>query len=289
MLSDMTGRITLALALFVALAGCGGAAQSVEQTSRSSAPPAQAARPTAAARNDVPVIHVFVALCDNVNQGIVPVAPSLGNGDDLARNLYWGAAFGVKTFFSRSKDWQLIAAWPTPQPAILERCVFKHRRRDVYLVADAYRGREIKQTINDFLAAASGAAGEAIQVEVNRQPVNFHIGGSASLLAYVGHDGLMDFQLSPLPHQQDDQPRAAIILACASKNFFARPLQATGATPLLWTTNLMAPESYVLAAALDGWLQQETGTQIRQRAAVAYDKYQHCGLKSANALFATGW
>ena len=32
-----------------------------------------------AAVNSMPVIHVFVALADNVNQGIVPVSASLGN------------------------------------------------------------------------------------------------------------------------------------------------------------------------------------------------------------------
>ncbi|MEM6697149.1 MAG: hypothetical protein AAF599_02045, partial [Bacteroidota bacterium] len=41
-------------------------------------------------------IHVFVALCDNVNQGIVPVPEHLGNGQDANSNLYWGAAYGVK-------------------------------------------------------------------------------------------------------------------------------------------------------------------------------------------------
>src|SRR5687767_15604600 len=61
-----------------------------------------------AAQNSFPVIHVFVALCDNVNQGIVPVSASLGNGDNPATNLYWGAAFGVKTFFNKNKDWQAV-------------------------------------------------------------------------------------------------------------------------------------------------------------------------------------
>ncbi len=37
------------------------------------------------------VVHVVVALCDNVNQGIVPVPEAFGNGQDLGANLYWGA------------------------------------------------------------------------------------------------------------------------------------------------------------------------------------------------------
>ena len=36
------------------------------------------------------IVHVFVALADNVNQGIVPVPAKLGNGEDPVHNLYWG-------------------------------------------------------------------------------------------------------------------------------------------------------------------------------------------------------
>src|SRR5215469_18879558 len=60
-------------------------------------------------------VHVFVALADNKNQGIVPVAARLGNGEDPANNLYWGSAYGVKTFFARSADWQLLVAGHGPK------------------------------------------------------------------------------------------------------------------------------------------------------------------------------
>ena len=51
----------------------------------------------------------------------------------------------------------------------------------------------------------------------------------------------------------------------------------------------MAPEAYTLKAALDGWIAAESAEQIHERAAVAYDKYQKCGLKAARKLMATGW
>jgi hypothetical protein len=51
----------------------------------------------------------------------------------------------------------------------------------------------------------------------------------------------------------------------------------------------MAPEAYTLKAALDGWIANEDGESVRQRAAQAYDKHQHCGLRAAQRLFATGW
>lgn len=238
-----------------------------------------------AALNTVPVIHVFVALADNVNQGIVPVSASLGNGDNPMTNLYWGAAFGVRTFFSKNKDWELISCTSNPRAGVLERCVFKHRRASSLLVADAYQGKEISQTTMDFLEAAAGKPGEKLKV----RDVEFHTGGSADLVAYIGHNGLMDFKLHSHPKQRDDRQRRAIILACASKNYFAPALQQSGATPLLWTTNLMAPEAYVLSAAIDGWMKKETDEQIRLRAADAYNKYQNCGVRAARALFATGF
>ena len=99
----------------------------------------------------------------------------------------------------------------------------------------------------------------------------------------------MDFRLPSLPKRRDEVRRDAVILACISKKYFAPALRETGAHPLLWTTNLMAPEAYVLKAALDGWLAGEDGEQVRQRAARAYHAYQNCGLRAAQGLFATGW
>ncbi|HEV8272259.1 MAG TPA: hypothetical protein VGQ04_13200, partial [Chitinophagaceae bacterium] len=69
-------------------------------------------------------IHVFVALCDNKYQGIVPVPAKMGNGQDAATNLYWGAAFGVKTFFNKSSDWKIIEVKKSPAENILERILF---------------------------------------------------------------------------------------------------------------------------------------------------------------------
>jgi len=239
--------------------------------------------------NPFPVIHVFVALCDNVNQGIVPVSASLGNGDNPASNLYWGAAFGVKTFFSKSKDWELVAEKQNPSPAILVRLIFKRKGADVFLVADAYRGKEISQAIWDFLEASSGKPGEQLSVTKAGRQVTFNSGGSSDLVAYVGHDGLMDFTLQSTPKARDDRKRKAIILACVSQKYFAKPLERTGAVPLVWTTGLMAPEAYILSAAIDGWLKKETDEEVRLRAAIVYNSYQNCGLKAANNLFATGW
>ena len=252
--------------------------------------PVPTPKPTPAAQNSFPLVHVFVALCDNVNQGIVPVAPSLGNGEDAAQNLYWGASFGVKSFFKRDKNWELVAEIRNPSPVILERVIFQDKTRNVVMIADAYRGKEIKQATLDFLAAAAGAPGEEIRLPHRNDAVaTINPAGSADVVAYIGHDGFMDFALPETPQKRDNRKRDAIILACASKQYFALALERTGASPLVWTTNLMAPEAYVLSAALEGWIKKESAEEIRMRAAKAYHSYQNCGLKAASKLFATGW
>jgi hypothetical protein len=235
------------------------------------------------------VVHVFVALADNQHQGIVPVPPALGNGSDPQRNLYWGAAYGVKTFFKASGEWQLISCGRGPKDAILERCLFKNRNADVFLVADGYQGSEIKSAVTDFLSAAAGKTPEDIRARVNSADVSVAAGGAADLLGYIGHDAFMDFQIAPIAGAKGNKPRRTIILACASKAFFSPYLRQTGAEPLLWTTGLMAPEAYTLMAALAGWITNEDDEAIRLRAAQAYDKYQKCGVRGANRLFAVGW
>jgi hypothetical protein len=289
--SYVNGPVTAVCVLVAALAACGGARQQAKGGGVAAPARPKTVEVSAADVRVEPyagkMAYVVVALCDNVHQGIVPVAPALGNGDDAERNLYWGARFGVRTHFNASREWQLVSSTRDPSTKILERLVYKHRTVDAYLVADAYRGEEIRQATADFLNAASGNTNPT--VEVAGKTYGLSKGAAAHLVAYVGHDGLMDFQLSYMPKRRDDVRRDAVILACISKKYFAPPLKESGANPLLWTTNLMAPEAYVLKAALEGWLAGEDGEKVRERAAKAYDTYQSCGINSARALFATGW
>lgn len=235
--------------------------------------------------NTARVIHVFVALCDNKNQGIVPVPASIGNGQDATNNLYWGCAGGVKGYFKKQANWKLVNTTKQVSNIILERCVFKHKTINAYIVADAYDGAAIKTCTIDFFNAAAGRNNQPLKVN----DVTLGIGGSAHLIAYTGHDGLMDFSLQEYPAKLNDAKRETIILACISKRFFREGIQKAGATPLIWSTGLMSPEAYTLEAGIAGWLAHETPAQIRQRAATAYDRYQHCGVKAASRLLVTGW
>jgi hypothetical protein len=232
------------------------------------------------------VVHVYVALCDNKYQGIVPVPKAIGNGQDPSSNLYWGAAAGVKTYLKKQPHWQLVTNSTTQLPkGVLERCVFKHKKENLYLVADAYDGRAIKQCTIEFLESCSGKRSDSVLI--NNKPV--YCGGSAQLLAYTGHDGLMDFSLPVQNSTADTIQRSAIVLACISKKYFAPHIKVSGAKPLLWTTGLCSPEAYTLDAALQQWMMNKKDAEVQQAAAAAYHKYQHCGIKAAGRLMVTGW
>lgn len=232
----------------------------------------------------VQTAHIFVALCDNKYQGIVPVPEKIGNGQDPANNLYWGAMYGVKTYFKNSKDWKLVKAYKL-NDTILERLIFKHKTKDFYMIADAYDGKEIQKTTEDFLYSSSGQQKDTLNIDNKTIGIN----GNANLVAYIGHDGLMDFQLKDDFKNEDQKKRDAIILACYSKHYFGPFLEDANINPLVWTSNLMAPEAYILHDALSGYLAKESNIEIQNCAATAYSKYQKCSLKAAKNLLVTDW
>lgn len=234
--------------------------------------------------NGIKSIHVFVALCDNKYQNIARVPMALGNGRSPNTNLYWGALYGIRTYFKKSNEWELLTTIKINN-IILERLIFKHAQENYYLIADAYNGQYIKQCIQDFLNSSSGNKKEVLQLD----DIIFGTGSNASALIYIGHDGLMDFQLSESFLNTDNKRRDVIILACYSKRYFSPYLQEANVNPLLWTTNLMAPEAYTLHDALTGYINGETNEDIRERAAAAYAEYQKCSINAAKRLLVTDW
>src|SRR5262245_13744302 len=96
------------------------AAAALAATTVLGADAAQRIRSDAAAGRPL-VAHVVVALCDNLNQGIVPVPKALGNGQDPARNLYWGARYGVKTYFAKTGGWKQVPIPGAGRDGVLDR------------------------------------------------------------------------------------------------------------------------------------------------------------------------
>ena len=227
------------------------------------------------------VTHVIVSLCDNKYQGIAKVPEGIGNGQDAPNNLYWGCAYGVKTYFKNQAEWTIAESKKMVNDTILERVIFRHKNGKNILVADAYDGQFFKHTTDIYLKSLSGQMLWTIPFEGSILGIN----GNAELLVFVGHNGLMEFDL-PIENYENTnkKSRDAIILACISKKYFEPYLQKLNVNSLVLSTGLMSPEAYTLDAALDSYIDGNEKPHIRLQAAKAYDEYQKCGVNAALGL-----
>jgi hypothetical protein len=239
------------------------------------------------------VIQVSVALADNKNQWIAPVPKEIGNGQDARTNLYWGALYGLKTYLLNKVGWEKIASVQVNDERILERLILKKdflrkgQSVPVYLVADAWDGKYIGDTIKQFMRYNAG--NDIFSVKTDSK--NILAGGKAHLIVYIGHNALMDyggmksFLFSEQEVAKDNPDNDSIVLACKSQPYFSSRLIKIGAHPLVLTTGLMAPEAYTLHAAIEQWIAGADDIQVRKAAASSYSKYQNTGVNAAERLF----
>ncbi len=210
-------------------------------------------------------VRVFVALCDNKTQGIVPVGAKIGNGDDPDANLYWGCSDGFGSFFRHSSRWKVIASDKDISEAILRRLTLRHVEGDINLVAEAYRGSQIRQCLKDFEEAASS--------------------NKFDVVAFIGHNGLMDFKLE-VPQKVEGNDTEVIVLCCLSEKYFGDRLRALGCRPILMTQQLMYPGSFLLHATIEKWRSGGTLADFRAVAAGSYAKNQKISVRAATGVFA---
>ncbi len=218
-------------------------------------------------------IHVIVALCDNATQGIQPVGKRIGDGDKPDDNLYWGCSDGLREWFKKSANWTLEKTERAdlakdPDAKILRILTFKHRSGAAILIAEAWRGRNIREATLSYFDKLIDSSDTA-----------------PDFVAYIGHNGLMDFSLPSDLSTATEKPKDTAVLCCRSRPFFDESLVARQASPMLMTEQLMYPGSFLLEAALEGWMKGETTEQLRDRAARAYQKNQKISFRAARGIF----
>ncbi|MDX1959678.1 MAG: hypothetical protein SFU98_13970 [Leptospiraceae bacterium] len=227
---------------------------------------------------DTNIIYIRVALCDNVHQGIVKVSEKLGKGDDLQNNLYWGAAYGIKSFFKKQKEWKLIDSQFNITDKILERVIFENKENNAFIIADAYNGKFIQEAILNYLT-------ESIQIE-SFSVITNKSKSIRKLNVFVGHNGLMDQQLdSKMNLSNREIAEDGIVLACMSKKYFQSLEESFKLNHILLTNSLMAPEAYIVHNVVNGWLNKEGKEKLIQRASESYAKYQKISVKTAKGIF----
>lgn len=213
-------------------------------------------------------IEAFVCLCDNEHQAIAKVGKAIGNGLDPAGNLYWGCSDGLSTYFKKSTKWKLVETTNPEDSPILVTLTFKHHSGEATLTAHAYRGDRMKTCLEHFFSKTKAA-------------------GKNELVAFLGHNGLMDnLIILPEPAPKDDETGQSIVLGCLTQSYFTKPLAEMNSRPLLMTKSLMYPGSFLLHDAIEVWLKDGNKKEIREAAAKAYAKNQKISIKGARTVFA---
>jgi len=278
--------LSLAALSFAAHAASGAVPPAPANASRRAEDDSRAGRPL--------VVHVVVALADNEHQGIVKVKADLGDGQSPSTNLYWGAMYGVRSFLTRRAGWKLLSRKTNPRPGVLERIVLRQTlprrtsKAEVYIVADAWDGAKLREATMCFLRYAAGHSRESVSAEGPRGMLALAAGGGSHLVCYVGHDAFMDFQIKRPPgRSRSAAPRNSMVLACKSRAYYTKYLKRGGSEPVLMTNGLLAPEAYLVDAAVRSWAAGDSRERIEAAAAVAYHTYQKCGLGAAKNLFAS--
>jgi hypothetical protein len=230
------------------------------------------------------VVEAHVALCDN---RVIPCGSRrLGDGDSVETNLYWASSGGLRGWFGRrGSGWTEVARRKQPRADVLEESVWKRRvtptaawrRRgveapfDVYVVASAWRGVQIDRAIEAYLADVFGHAPRLVAADEKI----LRAGGAAHLVAYVGHNRLMDrppfdFAEAARAAGEPDAQKGTIAVACASARYLARGVAARARVPLLMTSDLLFAGSHGFEGAVRAFLDGAPLADIRLAAARAY-------------------
>lgn len=238
--------------------------------------------------NKIPlVIHVFVPLCDNEHQGIVPTSKSLGDGFNLRTNLYWGAGYGIKTHFVRKKAWKLNYAEKDIDTNILERVIFTKQydaNTKVVLIADAYRGDRMENCLRDFFNAMAEFSNDTIVLKGD----TVNLANDRDFFVFNGHNGLMDVDVESIENKESRMKDAAVI-SCMSFMYFNERLKCLRAYPLVTTQELLPPEAYILEGIIDAWAMQKSNELIRLSAGDAMYKVFKRNKNGMRNIFYSGW
>jgi len=232
---------------------------SVAVAERAPLPAALAARLAAEVAAGRPiVVEAHVALCERTL--IACGGGGLGDGESLARNLYWATTGGLRGWFERrGSGWERIAVLAGDRPEILETRIYRRREgaMELIVVAHAWRGRAIGAALDAWVADLTEG-----RARTYRLPGGGAIegGGRAPIVAYVGHNGWMDREEAPFPPPVDESAaQGAIAIACHTRSWLVGD-RARGAliaahderrrVPLVLTADLL----FATASALDGAL-----------------------------------
>jgi hypothetical protein len=249
------------------------------------------------------VITVYVALCDNDSQGIVPVKNrAICRGDDPANNMYWATRGGLAGYLKRA-GWRRVHTAEPAEGPVLVRAVWRSSldtggaladrgvkgRTTAYIVGLAYRGREIRTAMIDYFPAVHGDAPLNGALETGE---SIAAGGASHVVGYVGHDYFYDTDepetLLAEATGDSAQAKGVFALSCSGHRLIRPGLQRSNVHILLLNRTLAFPGAWTVGGIAKGVALGQNGAGIRREAAVAFSEGMGISLGAALGGFAFG-
>lgn len=247
-------------------------------------------------RGDPLRIRIYVALCDNDSQGIVPVKNrAICDGDDAARNIYWGTSGGLSGYLAR-KGWRRMPTDSDAVPSNGAVAVHAHwrgrrwvgrrlrslapgipRRVDVQIEALAYRGAAIRDAMADYIADVHS---------VHSDDAAPHV------IGYMGHNYLLDTDepLIPPPASNPAEPApvGVFALSCFGHQSIRPSITRAGAAILLLNRGLTYPGAWTVDGLVEGLSRGADARRLHRIAAKHFARGKGRPARSMMGLFAHG-
>lgn len=235
-----------------------------------------------AAAGKLLVVEVHVPLCDNT---IIPCGNAkLGDGDNPDTNLYWSTTPGFGSWFARrGSGWKRVlkqTAGETDDKDVLAVHVYRKsvptsaawRKRgaptriEVDIVIHGWRGTAIDRALAAYAADVSGQGARRLTLTDGSQ---LEAGGAAQIVAWVGHNRLMDVDTYSWP-VPGSTTKGTIAIACHTAAYMEENVPAPTRVPLLMTRDFLFANAAPLEAAVLAFARGGSYATIRVDAATAY-------------------
>jgi hypothetical protein len=232
------------------------------------------------------VVEVHAPLCD---ASIIPCGNArLGDGDNPETNLYWSTTPGYGRWFARrGGGWKRVArrtADATGDRDVLALDVYRRtvaapaawrsrgapKRFDVVVVVRGWRGTAIDRALAAYAADLSGKSVVTVKLDDGSE---IAAGGAAQIVAYSGHNRLMDVAAYDWP-APPKEAKGTIAVACKTAQYMADRVPGATRVPLLFTRDFLFANAAPVEAAILAFVDGGKYAAIRERAAGAYAAVQ---------------
>jgi hypothetical protein len=232
------------------------------------------------------VAEVHVPLCDNT---IIRCGnPKLGDGDNPDTNLYWATTPGFGEWFARrGGGWKRVLhqrGTDTGNADIVAIDVYRRtlatpaswqkrgapKTFELDIVVHGWRGKAIDHALAAYAADVSGGATRPL---VLADKTTLAAGGAAQLVAWVGHNRLMDLDRYDWP-KPGRAVTGTIAIACHTAAYMEEQVSSSTRVPLLMTRDLLFANAAPLEATVLAFAGGGSYTKMRGDAAIAYAAVQ---------------